>query len=142
MTVIELKSVEDTWAYAKTFLVVTTPEQYTRALDLVEILMTEIPDTQENHPLFDLLQTLATLISNYEDNHFKMESVPSNEVLKFLMEQHNLKQTDLPELGSQGVVSEILSAKRQLNIRQINFLCERFNISPNVFFPSPSATGT
>jgi len=137
MTVAELKNVENTWATAKTFLVVTTPEQYTRALDLVETLMAEIPDTQEDHPLFDLLQTLAALISNYEDHHFKMESVPSNEVLKFLMEQHNLKQADLPELGSQGVVSEILSAKRQLNIRQINFLCERFKTSPNVFFPSP-----
>jgi HTH-type transcriptional regulator/antitoxin HigA len=35
------------------------------------------------------------------------------------MEQHGLKQTDLREIGSQGVVSEILSGKRDLNVRQI-----------------------
>lgn len=31
------------------------------------------------------------------------------DVLKALMTEHGLKQSDLPELGSQGVVSEILA---------------------------------
>jgi len=31
------------------------------------------------------------------------------EALKFLIEQHGLKQGDLEEIGSQGVVSEILT---------------------------------
>ena len=49
------------------------------------------------------------------------------------MEEHGLKQSDLLELGSQGVVSEILSGKRQLNIRQVKLLAKRFKVSPAVF---------
>ncbi|MEO1801157.1 MAG: transcriptional regulator, partial [Cyanobacteria bacterium J06629_2] len=41
---------------------------------------------------------------------------------------------DLSEIGSQGVVSEILSGKRKLNVRQIQLLAERFHVSPATFF--------
>jgi len=54
--------------------------------------------------------------------------------LAFLMEQHGLRQGDMPEIGSQGVVSEILSGKRDLNVRQIRALSERFGVSPATFF--------
>ena len=53
--------------------------------------------------------------------------------LRFLMEEHELTQSDLPEVGSQGVVSEILGGKRALNVRQIRALSERFGVSPAVF---------
>jgi HTH-type transcriptional regulator/antitoxin HigA len=49
------------------------------------------------------------------------------------MEEHDLKQSDLPEIGSQGVISEILSGKRQFSVRQIKLLSKRFNVSPAVF---------
>jgi len=38
----------------------------------------------------------------------------------------------MQEIGSQGVVSEILNGKRQLNMRQIQALSKKFNISPSV----------
>ena len=41
------------------------------------------------------------------------------EVLRSLMEAHGLTQSELPEIGSQGVVSEILSGERELNIHHI-----------------------
>jgi HTH-type transcriptional regulator/antitoxin HigA len=47
--------------------------------------------------------------------------------------RNNLKQSDLPEIGSQGVISEILSGKRHFNVRQIKLLSKRFNVSPAVF---------
>jgi HTH-type transcriptional regulator/antitoxin HigA len=50
------------------------------------------------------------------------------------MNEHGLRQSDLPEIGSQGVVSEILSGKRELNTRQIRVLAARFSVSPAVFF--------
>jgi len=50
-----------------------------------------------------------------------------------LMEEHCLKQSDLSEIGSQGVISEILSGKRQLNVRQIKILSKLFKVSPAVF---------
>ena len=51
----------------------------------------------------------------------------------FLMEQHELKQGDLPEIGSQGVVSEILAGKRELNVRQVRALSKRFGVSAATF---------
>ena len=54
-------------------------------------------------------------------------------MLRFLMEEHGLTQADLLEVGSQGVVSEILRGKRELNVRQIRALAKRFHVSPAVF---------
>ena len=55
------------------------------------------------------------------------------DVLRFLMDEHGLSQSDLPEVGSQGVVSDILRGKRELNVRQIRALAKRFQVSPAVF---------
>jgi HTH-type transcriptional regulator/antitoxin HigA len=49
------------------------------------------------------------------------------------MTQHRLKQGDLPEIGSQVVVSEILTGKRNLNIRQVRALSARFGVSSATF---------
>jgi HTH-type transcriptional regulator/antitoxin HigA len=55
--------------------------------------------------------------------------------LRGLISANNLRQKDLaPLLGSESVVSEILSGKRELNKRQIEKLSTRFNVSPAVFF--------
>lgn len=53
--------------------------------------------------------------------------------LKFLMEQHGLKQSDLPNIASQRVVSEILAGKRELKLRQVRALSARFGVSPATF---------
>jgi HTH-type transcriptional regulator/antitoxin HigA len=63
-----------------------------------------------------------------------MPKASSPELLRYLMAEHELTQSDLPELGSQGVVSEILNGKRELNARQIAALAKRFGVSPAVFF--------
>ena len=55
------------------------------------------------------------------------------DALRYLMEAHGLRQTDLPEIGSQGVVSEILNGRRELNLRQIKALAARFKVSPETF---------
>ncbi len=49
------------------------------------------------------------------------------------MQEHQLTQADLPEIGSQGIVSEVLSGKRELNIRMIRRLSDRFQVDPKVF---------
>jgi len=50
-----------------------------------------------------------------------------------IIQEHGVRQGDLPEIGSQGVVSEILSGKRSLNTRQVKALGLRFGVSPVVF---------
>jgi HTH-type transcriptional regulator/antitoxin HigA len=44
------------------------------------------------------------------------------------MEQHGLRQRDLPEVGAQSVVSAVLSGKRSLNLRQARALALRFQV--------------
>jgi len=69
-----------------------------------------------------------------DENTPGLGSAEPAEVLKFLMEQHGLKQSDLrKEIGTQGVVSEILSGNRQINARQAKALAKRFGVSPAVF---------
>ena len=86
------------------------------------------------HPLYELLDVLGIMIEHYEAEHFAFEGAKGNDVLKFLMQEHGLHQADLPEVGSQGIVSEVLSGKRQLNVGQIRKLSQRFNVTPAVFF--------
>jgi HTH-type transcriptional regulator/antitoxin HigA len=89
----------------------------------------------EDHPLADLLDVVGVLVAQYEDENTPgLEAAKPLDVLKFLMEQHGLKQSDLrKEIGTQGVVSEILSGNRQLNARQAKALAKRFGVSPAIF---------
>ncbi len=88
---------------------------------------------RETHPLADLAATLGELIGDYEDRHVPRPDVAGAAMLRLLMDQHGLKQADLPEIGSQGVVSEILNGKRDLNARQIKALAARFKTNPAAF---------
>ena len=87
----------------------------------------------ERHALADLAATLGELIADYDAQHHTLPYASAAEVLRFLMRQHELRQSDLPEIGSQGVVSEILNGKRELNARQIRALAKRFQVGPNAF---------
>ena len=89
--------------------------------------------TDEKHPLYGLLDTLGTLVHAYEVDHYPIPAAHSSDVLRFIMEEHWVTQAELPEVGSQGVVSEILSGKRELNVRQMRALAERFHVSAAVF---------
>ena len=46
------------------------------------------------------------------------------------MENYDLKQKDLTELGNTGVISEIMNRKQPLNIRHVKALAARFGCSP------------
>lgn len=102
--------------------------------ELMEQLLAEVGDDEE-HPFADLLDIVSTLVMQYEEDRLdQILPAEPREVLKFLMDQHDLRQTDLKkEIGSQGVVSEILSGSRELNTRQIRALAKRFDVSPAVF---------
>jgi HTH-type transcriptional regulator/antitoxin HigA len=116
---------------------IRTKQAYARMKNLMEQLLEEVGDDAD-HQFADLLDIVSTLIMQYEEDH-QEQILPAQprEVLKLLMEQHGLRQADLKdEIGSQGVVSEILSGDRELNTRQIRALAKRFAVSPAVFLPS------
>jgi HTH-type transcriptional regulator/antitoxin HigA len=81
-----------------------------------------------------LLNLIYANIDIYEKHAYPIEHSSPEEMLEFLMEQHGLTQSDLPELGSQPHVSKILSGERNLTKDQIAALSTRFGVSPAVFF--------
>lgn len=107
-------------------------KHYTEMVSLADSL-TELIDSAKKHPLLDLFDLVSELIRAYDAEHYVVPDAPPREVLRFLMEQHGLSQTGLPEVGNQSVISMLLSGTRQLNVRQIQVLAARFHVSPNVF---------
>jgi HTH-type transcriptional regulator/antitoxin HigA len=120
------------WTNIAPLLSVRNEREYNAAVKRLNQLLDEIGDN-EKHALYSFLDTLGTLIQAYEAEHFPIPDVAGVEVLRFLMDEHGLTQSDLPEVGSQGVVSEILNGKRELNVRQIRLLAQKFNVSSAVF---------
>lgn len=114
------------------FSVPHNEEEYLHLVDTLDQLIDEI-GSDEAHPLSRVLETLGQLIESYEDQHLPQNQATPIESLNFLMQEHGLKQADLKEIGSQGVVSEVLAGKRNLNLEQIKNLSKRFNVSPTVF---------
>jgi HTH-type transcriptional regulator/antitoxin HigA len=113
-------------------LTILNEREYDRAVRRLNTLLDEV-GTDERHPLYGLLDTLGTLIHAYEEEHFRDPEPNGPEMLRYFMEEHGLKQSDLPEVGSQRAVSEVLRGKRELTANQIRALASRFHVSPSVF---------
>ena len=121
------------WSYvAPLFKMPHDETSYQEMVDVLDMVLDE-GGTDEDHPLASLANVLGDFIEEYESQTLKSESGTGVDALKFLMDAHNIKQGELPEVGSQGVVSEILRGKRQLNIRQIRDLAKRFGVSEQTF---------
>ena len=101
---------------------------YERMLHTVDALMDNV-GTLESGPLGALVALLTDRIRAYEAraHPWPDASTPAS-VLAYLMTEHVLRQSDLPEIGSQGVVSEVLAGKRALNLRQVKALAKRFSV--------------
>src|SRR5262245_21598186 len=82
-------------------------KDYRKAMAMLDEMIDEIGQ-DEAHPLDDLAEALAMFIHSYEETHAKIRETTGPEVLRSLLEEHRLTQSELPEIGSQGVVSEIL----------------------------------
>lgn len=109
-----------------------TKKEYERAVGVLDAIVDEIGE-DEKHPLAELADAISVFVEKYEAEHVPIPEAKPTAVLKFLMREHGLRQSDLPEIGSQGVVSEVLGGKRELNRRQIKQLAMRFGVSPAAF---------
>ena len=129
---LQIMEIQPHWTVVRPYLSIRNEDDYDRAVEQMNTLVDTV-GTNEDHPMYEFLDTLGTLIHAYEENNYPLPPVSGVDVLRYLMEEHGLRQADLPEVGSQGVVSEILNGKRELNIRQVQALAERFHLSPAVF---------
>ena len=129
----ELERLSVAWTQMSEVLSVPhTAAEYLRISGLLDLVVDEVGE-HDSHPLASLMETLGTLVDAYEREHVSELPASPVAVLRFLMDEHGLTQSDLPELGSQGVVSEILRGRRQINVRQVRALSARFGVSPAVF---------
>jgi HTH-type transcriptional regulator/antitoxin HigA len=112
---------------------IRTEKQYKKMVQLADML-SDVVASSKKHTLLDLFELVSELIRTYEYEHFPAHDTKPEALLAFLMEEHQLKQSDLPEVGNQSVISQILSGARRLNVRQINALAKRFKVPAGVFF--------
>lgn len=129
----EIEQITKIWPIvSKVVSVIHTEKEYEYAVKVLDKLIDMIGE-DEDHQLASLMETIGARIQDYEDRNYPEPKGDPIGCLKYLMKEHHLKQSDLKEVGSQGVVSEILSGKRKLTLRQVKALSKRFNISTTVF---------
>ncbi|MHB0888766.1 helix-turn-helix domain-containing protein [Acidithiobacillus sp.] len=109
-----------------------TEEEYNALVEALDAVL-DAGGADESHPMARLADYLGDLVAEWETRDPMPEDASPLEVLRFLMARYGLKQIDLPEIGSQGVVSEVLHGKRTLNLRQARALAERFGVSAQMF---------
>jgi len=73
------------------------------------------------------------LIQTYEKRRTPMPEAEPREVLRYLMTEHGLRQTDHTEITSQGAISDILCGRREIRKALTKKLATRFHVSAGVF---------
>jgi len=106
--------------------------------EAIRILMQERGnlDADSAEAIGRYLAAIMPFVEQYERREHSMGPATPEQVLEFLIEQHDLSQYDLAkELGGQPVVSEILRRKRKLTREHIERLSRRFGVAPATFYP-------
>jgi HTH-type transcriptional regulator / antitoxin HigA len=114
------------------FSQVRTAKDYKRASAVIEQLLDEVGEN-EKHPLADVLDYLANQVMAYEAAHVKIPDALPRDVLRFLMEQRGLSQTDLADCAPQSRISEILNGKREISKELAKSLAKKFSVGVEVF---------
>ena len=106
--------------------------EYEKLLLLVDQLM-ELLRHKKDVRATSLLKMISQNIAAYEARRYPTKTLSPIEMLEYLMEEHQLQQSDLPEIGSQSLVSKILKGERKLTLEHVRALAKRFSVSPAVF---------
>lgn len=131
----EAQAILRAWLPFKQIIGVTSvrnKKDYAQARATIDTLLDEIGDN-ENHPLADVLDYLANQVKAYEDENFQIPVAEPREVLRFLMEQHGLKQEDLNDCAPQSRISDILRGNRSISKETAKALAQRFHVRADVF---------
>ncbi len=133
---LDLKSVQTAWQGLNKLVPlgpIAGNKDYAHRVGIMDELLDRI-GADESHRLMPLLDLITRQIEAYEAEHHVLPDAPAAAVLAYLMQEQELRQSDLAaELGGQSIVSAILNGRRELNTRQIKALAKRFKVSPAVF---------
>ena len=114
------------------FFPIRDQQHYEQAAEALSSLL-DIVGEDEQHPLYDLTDTLGMLLFAYEEQHFQKPAVCGADVLRFLMQEHGLTAADLPEIGNEALLLDILAGKQSLTIEQVQMLARRFHVTAASF---------
>ena len=120
------------WRAVQPIFSIRDEKEYNKAIETLNALIDEV-GTNEQHPLYELLDTLGTVVHAYEEKHYPIPECSGIEALKFLMEEHQFEPSDLSALGPPDIVKEILKGEQDLTVAHIHTLAEIFQASPAVF---------
>jgi HTH-type transcriptional regulator/antitoxin HigA len=82
-----------------------------------------------------LIALLTVLVEEYENKHYAVPIAGPLDIVRHLMEVHELRQKDLMDVfGAESTVSDVLNGKREITKEQVRRLSNRFHVSPAVFF--------
>lgn len=113
-------------------MAVKSEEDYRRARATIDALVDEIGE-DESHPLAELLDLLASQTEAWEAHRLPLPRAEPREVLRLLMQQHELRQDDLADCAPQSRISEILNGRRAISKNVAKALSRRFWVPVGVF---------
>lgn len=131
----EAQAISQAWEALRDVVGVTSVQNerdYEQALAIVEILLDAIGENKQHH-LADLLSYLVEQVEVYENVHYPTPDAEPADVLRFLMEQHGLKQEDLADCAPQSRISDILNGRRPASKAIAKKLARRFHVHADVF---------
>ena len=113
-----------------------TDAEYQEALAMVDELLDDFDNNVALiERLTDAIEEWENTAETFAEFNAGVQSQDAVDMLRFLMDQHELGVADLPEIGSKSLVSRILNRKgRDLTRRHIEALSKRFGVSPALFF--------
>jgi len=112
--------------------VIRTEEEYKTQQQWANTLADEVGDN-EAHPLFSLFEVVLLLIEQWESKHVSIPDAPPKEVLRFLLQDHGLRQKDLADIASKQLISDILAGRRPVSRKLAVKLAKRFNVGVSAF---------
>lgn len=122
------------WSYVAPLLTpATNGPEHAALVEALDAIL-DAGGADELHPLAPLAAMVGDLVAAYERTQVRMPgSMSAVESLQYFIARDGLRQTDLPEIGNQAKVSEILAGKRTLNLRQAKALAARFGVGLELF---------
>jgi HTH-type transcriptional regulator/antitoxin HigA len=116
---------------AHPLIAIQTDGQLDEAIAVIDDLLDkgELSDGEEQY-----LDALSVLIEAYESEHIPFPEISGVEVLRHIMAENDLRQSDLLDVfETRSVASEVMNGKRSLTLNHVRRLSERFRLPPEVF---------
>ena len=93
----------------------------------------DVVGEDETHPLAMVLALVGDQVEGYDSDHFTTPTGAPREILRFLLEQTGLKQSELSDVIAQPNLSAILNGHRAISRDVAKALARRFKVAVDVF---------